>query len=52
MRMRPESASDEAMTFGGRIRRFVSLHARRVAVLWRMLAGPGRRVRLPKRSMV
>jgi hypothetical protein len=36
----------------GAIRRFFSLHGRRIAVLWRSLAGPGRRVKLPKRSIV
>lgn len=37
---------------GDAIRRFFSLHGRRIAVLWRSVAGPGRRVKLPKRSVV
>jgi hypothetical protein len=36
----------------GGLRRVASLYARRIAVLWRSIAGPGRRVRLPKRSAV
>ena len=36
----------------GRLRRLTSLYARRIAVLWRSVAGRGRRVRLPKRSPV
>jgi len=36
----------------GGLRRLTSLYARRIAVLWRSVAGPGRRVRLPKRSPV
>ncbi len=39
-------------TTQGRLRRLASLYARRIAVLWRSVAGPGRRVRLPKRSPV
>ena len=37
---------------GGAIRRFFSINGRRLAVLWRSLASPRRRVRLPKRSVV
>jgi hypothetical protein len=36
----------------GGLRRVASLYARRIAALWRSIAGPGRRVRLPKRSPV
>lgn len=34
------------------LRRLASLYGWRIAVLWRSIAGPGRRVRLPKRSPV
>ena len=34
------------------LRRFFSLHGRRLTVLWRSIAGPRRRVKLPKRSIV
>jgi hypothetical protein len=45
-------AAGRGMRGGAAIRRFFSLHGRRFAVLRRGLAGPGRRVRLPKRSIV
>jgi hypothetical protein len=34
------------------LRRWASLHGRRLAVLWRGLAASRRRVRLPRRSAV
>ncbi|MPY75551.1 MAG: hypothetical protein GEU87_14965 [Alphaproteobacteria bacterium] len=33
------------------VRRAFAMHGRRIAVLWRSFAGPGRRVRLPRRSI-
>lgn len=33
------------------LRRTIAMHGRRLAVLWRSFAGPGRRVRLPRRSI-
>jgi hypothetical protein len=34
------------------LRRMAFLHVRRLIVLWRSVAGPRRRVRLPRRSAV